>query len=617
MLLGEVNKVVKRTLFMMLLGVCGQWLGAGTATADTLQPAPVTSDAAAAVNALADELLSHWQRTTASVRFQNGLPVDAYDPVTIERVQQEAKFSQSMLVRLDRIALESLPHAQWVLATTIRHQLQVSARAANDYWFEFGVTPYSGGNRIDFAHSVLAAQVLKTPADLQHYLRLLEAYAVMCDQLAAKTRAQAKRGIRVSRPAIAGVVDLFERLRDSASDMLIPSPARLTDAPAAQLPEFNKAVRQRIKGRIIPAYTAIAAIFDESYQKQAPEEVGVGRYPGGREYYRRLVEAIGVGLTPEQIHELGQRRVAELDAQMQAAREQIGFKGSREAFDEQLLKDPRFLARTPQEMGERLLAQTKRMEPHIPAYFSKVPQARYGVKALDAALAKGQTFGFYSPPTPADPVGYYYYNSSDLKNRSLFAAAHLMFHELIPGHHLQLALQLENTNMHPVRRLIGPDAFTEGWAEYAASLGKEMGLYADPYDLYGQLAWESFFAVRLVVDTGMNYFDWPLAKARAYMKAHVLNSDTEIASETLWYSTDLFGQALNYRLGYEKFRELRHRAEKALGASFDIRAFHAAAINDGAIPLDVLEKQIDWFIAQQQPVRKGAMSGLPSRARHN
>lgn len=577
-----------------------------------------SASAVASVDTLADELLSHWQLTRADVRFQSGLPIDTFDAVTFERAQQDARFSQDMLVRLDKIALDGLPRAQWLLARTMRHELRRTARAAENYWFDFGVTPYAGGGLFSFAQTVLAAQPLKEDADLDRYLRLLDAYATMCDQVAAKTRAQAARNIRVSQPAIAGVIDLFGQLRANATATLLPDPARLAGLTAAQVRTFDAEARKRIDTRIITAYDAIVRIFDDEYRRQAPAEVGVGRLPGGKEHYQRVIDDIGVSLTPAQIHELGQRRVAELDAQMRAVREQVGFKGKPEAFHKQLLEDPRFLARTREEMGERLLAQVKRMEPHIPAYFSSIPRARYGVKALDAALEGGQTFGFYLSPKPADPVGYYYYNGSDLKNRSLFAAAHLIFHELLPGHHLQLALQLENTATHPVRRFIGPDAFVEGWAEYAASLAKEMGLYADPYDLYGQLVMESFFAVRLVVDTGMNHFDWPLDKARAYMKAHVLNSDSEIASETLRYSTDLFGQALNYRLGYEKFWELRHRAEQALGRHFDIRAFHAAAIDQGAMPLAVLDEQIDWFIGQQAAALQAVPTGEspPTRMAH-
>jgi uncharacterized protein (DUF885 family) len=213
------------------------------------------------------------------------------------------------------------------------------------------------------------------------------------------------------------------------------------------------------------------------------------------------------------------------------------------------------------------------------------------------------TYGYYQPPTPANPVGLYNYNASQLESRSLLAGAHLMYHELVPGHHFHLALQQENANAHPVREFLRYGAFTEGWAEYAASLAEEMELYDDPYDLYGHLTMQVFLASRLVLDTGMNYLGMSLQDARAFMKAHTFESQVQIDSETLRYSTDIPAQALGYWLGYEKFWELRRRAEQQLGSRFDIRAFHSAAIGEGAMPLDVLEQHIDRYIGQAAPAQ--------------
>lgn len=581
------------------LKVAGMVLAGALLSASHLASAAI--DDAARVNALADELLAHLRAGSAYVRLQSGLPITEFDAITFEHAQDEAKFHKRMLARVNAIELDKLPHEPWLLAKMLHHTFASGAQADENYWLDFTVTPYAGGLNINDAHSILAQQPLKSAADLEHYLHLLDSYAVMLEQIAVKTRAQAERGIRVSKPAIPGVIDLFRKLHASAADTLVPAQARITGVSARESSAFNAAIRKRIGGRIGAAYDAVAAIFDDDYVRRAPDEVGISRYPGGKQRYLRFIAAYtGLALTPQQIHELGERGVAELDTQMQAIRAQVGFKGDRDAFHRMLLKDPRFLARTPEEVGKRLLAHVARIEPRIPQYFSKLPRARYGVKRLDPVLEKSATFGYYNPPTPAEPIGYYYYNGSDLEERSLFAAAHLIFHELLPGHHLQLALQLENTETHPVRKFLENGAFAEGWAEYAASLGKEMGLFSDPYDLYGQIVYESFFATRLVVDTGMNYLGWSLAQGRAYMKAHVLNSDTEIASETLRYSTDYFAQALNYRLGYEKFWELRKRAEQALGADFDIRDFHAAALGGGSMSLDVLDGQIDWFIAQHR-----------------
>lgn len=562
---------------------------------------PAGADGAATVNALADELLAHLRATSAYVRLQSGLPITSFDPITLEHARAEAKFNQKMLARVDAVALDKLSHDQWLLAKMLRHTFASGAHADENYWFEFAVTPYAGGQNINTIHSILAQQPLKTSTDLDNYLHLLDSYAVILEQTAAKTRAQAGRGIRVARLEIPGVVAMFQGLHASADSTLAPAQARLAGVPAAQVTTFNAAVQQRLSARIVPGYDAVVGIFDDGYTHNALDEVGISRYPAGKERYLRLItDYTGLSLTPQQIHDLGERRVAELDQRMQAIREQLGFKGGREAFHEMLRKDPRFLAKSPADVEKRLVGYVARMEPFIPKYFSTLPKASYGVRRLALASEKGMTYGYYDPPTPADPAGHYYYNGSDLDKRSLITAQHLIYHELIPGHHLHLALQYENPNAHPVRKFLDYGAFAEGWAEYAASLGEEMGLYSDPYDLYGHLLLQSFLTSRLVVDTGMNYFNMPLAEARAYMKAHTFESDVQLASETLRYSTDIYAQALGYRLGYEKFWELRHRAEKVLGKRFDIRDFHAAAIGEGAMPLDVLDEHIEWFISQHR-----------------
>ena len=241
------------------------------------------------------------------------------------------------------------------------------------------------------------------------------------------------------------------------------------------------------------------------------------------------------------------------------------------------------------------LGHIARIEPLIDSYFSLKPKAPYDVKRLGADNEGGLTFGYYQPPTSSNPRGVYLYNGSNLENRSLVGAAALIFHELIPGHHFHLALQQENEDLPKFQRnhvSTEMSAFNEGWAEYASSLGFEMGLYDDPYDRYGRLSSDAFLTARLVVDTGLNALGWSLEEAREYLKVNTTMSDDQIASETLRYSTDLPGQALAYRLGRDKFEELRREAKIALGDAFDVTVFHAAVLEQGALPLNVLEEHV-------------------------
>lgn len=559
-------------------------------------------DASKQVTVLADELLAHLEQTYSMVKLRRGVPIDAFDPVTLEAAQAEAKYSQESLSRLDGIAVDSLTGEQWLLAKLLRHTFATQANAESSYWFDFAVTPYAGGSLFTAAHQILGGHKLETASDLEHYQRLLDAYGVLLDQVAAKTRAQSERGIRVAQPAIPGVIATFRGLRSSAPAILTPASARLEKLAPDQTAAFTAAVKRKLDERILPGFDAVIAIFGDDYVRDAPAQVGLGNQPGGKEeYQRRIVAETGLTLTPQQIHDLGQKKVAELDERMRAVREKLGFKGSREEFQARLRKDPRFIAKSPQDMEQRYLAYAKRMEPRLPEYFSRLPKAPHGVARLEPAAEAGMTYGYYQPPTSINPVGTYNYNASQLDKRSLLTAAHLIYHELVPGHHFHLALQQENTSAHPVREFLLYGAFSEGWAEYAASLGEELGLYEDPYDLYGHLTMQAFLASRLVLDTGMNYLGMSLQDARAFMKAHTFESDVQIDSETLRYSTDIPAQALGYWLGYEKFWELRRRAEQKLGSRFDIRAFHGAAVGEGAMPLDVLEQHLDRYISQATP----------------
>lgn len=203
------------------------------------------------------------------------------------------------------------------------------------------------------------------------------------------------------------------------------------------------------------------------------------------------------------------------------------------------------------------------------------------------------TYGYYQRPTASDPRGYYLFNGSQLDQRSLLNAAALSYHELVPGHHFQISLALENAALPRFRRNALYTAFTEGWGEYASDLAGEMGMYTDPYDRAGRLSMDLFLSTRLVVDTGMNALGWSRDRAMQYMRDHTFESDAQIATETLRYSSDIPGQALAYKMGSRTIRELRERTRTRLGAGFDVRRFHDAVLGHGAMPLGVLERHLE------------------------
>ena len=334
---------------------------------------------------------------------------------------------------------------------------------------------------------------------------------------------------------------------------------------------------------------------------QAPQIVGLSQYPGGRAYYRRLVRFhTTLDVTPEKVHELGMAEVARLNAELDGLREAIGFEGTPAEFRRHLRADPRFVPASAEEIGDRLLTAQKRIASKIPLFFGKTPSAPAGIRRLSPDLEEAVTYGYYQQPTATDPRGYYFYNGSSLGSRSLLSSAALIYHELVPGHHFQKSLQLENSELPGFRREGGGTAYTEGWGEYASSLAGEMGMYEDPWDRAGRIGMDLFLSSRLVVDTGMNALGWSRARAIAFMKENTLESDSQIATETLRYSCDIPGQALAYKMGSAKIRELRVKSEHALGAGFDVRRFHDAVLGSGPMPLGVLERHVDWFIESER-----------------
>ena len=537
------------------------------------------------------------------LKFRRGERVEHFPDSTLEAAEANAAFARDLLDRLAGVDEEAIDHEDWLSLELLRWNLGMLVEAPKHYWADFNVTPYAGGGfSLNILHQVLGAAPVGTGDERAHYLHLLDEYAQGIGQLADKVAGQKERGIYLPKAQVPAVAGMFEGYRGRLDELFVPA----TDRAGDGADDFLVQVREAVETGIAPQFGRLIAELGDDYLEAAPEQVGLSTAPGGRKLYvQRVRMHTTTDLTPEEIHQLGLDEVARIEAELAALRDEIGFEAASEEtamkeFLDQVRADPRFIAESPEEVEERYMGYIEKIEPHVADYFDVLPEAPYGVRRLDPTSEATMTFGVYQLPTVANPRGEYRYNGSDLENRSLFSAQGLIYHELIPGHHFQLALANEREDLPRFRReTIGYGAFTEGWAEYAANLGKEMGLYEDPYDLYGRLVMEMFISCRLVLDTGMNYFGWDLERAREYMSARVVYSDVEVATELLRYSADIHGQALAYRIGNLEILRLRRKAEEALGDRFDIKAFHAAVIGSGAMPMVVLEEHIDWWIRQQ------------------
>jgi len=535
-------------------------------------------------------------------RLQQGLRVTRLPDYSYEGEEKEAAFCRALRERLARVDAQGLSHEEWLTREILDWQLGVSIEGLEHVRNIFQITPYNAPLRSPL-HQVFTGFAFDADEDLDRYLDLMRQYAAAIDQLRANLQIQRGNEVLLPKAEIEPVVSFVRSfIRSPEQSLFAVSTARLSEIDAPRAAAFQAEVRILVETLVNPALERLAALPDSpDYRKVAPDRVGLGQYLGGQEAYRYLVRShTTLDLTPEEIHRRGLAEVARLNASLDEARKKIGFAGSPEDFRRFLKTDPRFFARTPEEVAERLMAPIRRLEPRLGDFFLRTPKAPYGVARLESALEGPMTYGFYQQPTPARAEGDYLFNGSRLDERPLLSAAAVVFHELIPGHHLQVSLQMENEALPDFRRLLYPTAFLEGWAMYASGLAMEMGGYTDPYDLAGWIADDLLLSSRLVVDTGMNAYGWQRQQAIDYMKANTLESGTQIGTETLRYAVDTPGQALAYKMGSDKIWELRHKAEKELGKKFDLRRFHDAVIGSGAMPMTVLEKHVTWWIGGEK-----------------
>ena len=323
-------------------------------------------------------------------------------------------------------------------------------------------------------------------------------------------------------------------------------------------------------------------------------------------------------MTPDEIHRLGLNEVARIRAQMQLVIDELEFDGSFEDFLHFLRTDPQFYFDTPEELFNAYLAICKRIDPQLVRLFGKLPRTPYGLRPIPENIAPDTTTAYYNrPAADGSRAGYYYVNLYRPEVRPKYEMEVLSVHEAVPGHHLQIALQMELPDMPNFRRYTGFTAFTEGWGLYSESLGDELGLYKDPYSYFGALTYDMWRAVRLVVDTGMHYKGWTRQQAIDFFKDNAAKTEVDIINEIDRY-IGWPGQALAYKIGQLKIMELKAKAQQALRDDFDIRAFHDAILGSGALPLEVLETRMNRWLADQlralmpPPIKEDSATGSES-----
>jgi uncharacterized protein (DUF885 family) len=469
--------------------------------------------------------------------------------------------------------------------------------AAYDYGAQY--LPMDHKDGVQALDQLVELLPFATAEDYDNWNRRLATIAPLVDQHIALLRQGITRKLVQPRVIIQRVPARVEKQivdDPTQSGFYRPLVSMPDSIPTAEQARLRIAAQQAIATQVVPAYRRLLAFVNDEYLPACRETVGIWDTPNGVERYaQRIRWHTTTTLPAEEIHALGLREVERIRGEMLAVIDRVGFKGTLPEFLQQLRTEPRFRYRDPQQLFTAYTVMSKRIDPLLPTYFGKLPRMTYGVRPIPDAAAPDTTTAYYeSPGIDGKRPGYYFVNLYKPEERPTYEIPALTMHEAVPGHHLQIALAQELTNLPIFRRDLYLTAYVEGWALYSESLGDEMGLYEDPYDKFGQLTYEMWRAVRLVVDTGMHAKHWTRQQAIDYFKANAGKTELDIVNEIDRYIADP-GQALAYKIGELKIKELRRASSGKLGAKFDLREFHDVVLGSGPVPLDVLERNVaDW-----------------------
>jgi uncharacterized protein (DUF885 family) len=445
-----------------------------------------------------------------------------------------------------------------------------------------------------------SVQPFKTVKDYDNWLSRLDAYVAWCDTAVVNMKKGIKEGYVIPKVLAGKVIPQLADLdHGPVKNHLYYSPVKNipADFSAEDKARLTKAYTEIVQTKIIPAHKKLRDFIQKEYLPACRETAGISAVPAGKEYYTYLIRLYTTtNQSADEIFALGKREVERITKEMEAVKEQVGFKGDLKQFFEHLRTKKELMPFTkPEEVIANFNAIHERMKPNLAKLFDKTPKTPFEVKRTEAFREASASAEYNPGSQDGTRPGVFYVPIPDVKNYNTLSDEDLFLHEAIPGHHYQISLQMENTTLPEFRRILGYSSYAEGWALYTESLGKELGLYTDPYQYFGMLSAEMHRAIRLVVDAGMHTQGWTREQAIQYSKDHEAETEEGIISEIERYMA-IPGQALSYKIGQLKIRELRAKAEKELGDKFNIAQFHNQVLDSGCLPLAVLEGKINRWI---------------------
>ncbi len=527
-------------------------------------------------------------------RFNDRLP-----SLAVGDIERRAGMEREFLRRVQSIDWEALSPGERISAAIFE---RLKRDEIQEYTYRTYLTPITNREGFHVFFPQLPGRVpLQTVEDYENYIARLNGFEKYAEQHIELMRIGLREGFTLPKLVLEDYQGAIEpHIVDDPGASLLYGPFRSFPDGIAETDRERLTAEgvKAISESVIPGYQAFLAFMNDEYYPGARETIAASDLPNGQAFYEyRVRRFTTLDLTPLEVHSIGLAEVQRIRGKMQEIIERVEFDGSFAQFIEFLRTDERFYVDDPEELLRRTSLVLKRMDGQLPKLFNTLPRLPYGIRPIPDFIAPKTTTAYYSPGAgDGTRAGYYNVNLYNLPSRPLYEIEALSFHESVPGHHLQIALQQEIEDLPAFRRFSGFTAFVEGWALYAERLGLETGFYQDPYSDFGRLSYEMWRALRLVVDPGMHYLGWTRQQAIDFMAQNSALSLHNIVAEVDRYIA-WPGQAVAYKMGELKIRELREYAESELGDRFDVREFHDVVLLSGAVPMGVLETNVSTWVA--------------------
>jgi len=453
------------------------------------------------------------------------------------------------------------------------------------YWHKFNVTH----NTCPLKYVIKRLQTfpIENGAELERYICLLAQMPQVIEDMRAKLERQNEMGLSIHQEELEISKLMFSTFQQKEQSLLNPANRGI---------KLNTVESKKVENIIKDINLEICKIIECFDSLAGRDFINLSKVNGGEEYYRSLIKTYtSYDLSPQEIHDIGHRELEVTNFKIKDLMRKMGFEMSLKDFHKFMLSERRFFDKTPEELEARFARCLEKIKPKLSSVFNRLPQADCLSKALSREQEGTTSWGYYSVPIGNEKKGIFYFSAAELDTRSQIRTAAITYHELLPGHHLQVNLAREDENLPKISRHHFNTAFADGWAEYATDLAGELSMF-DEFDLYGRYIWDIILCVRLIVDTGINALGWSMEKMRRFMADNTILSDYEIKMESLRYSVDMPGQALAYKMGSLKNHELRNFAETELKEAFDIKEYHDAVLKYGSIPLYLLHENIERYV---------------------